>query len=255
MNTALIIDNELHDAEKLAREIKKLDHKISIGGILESVEQSVEWLEQNPSPDLIFMDINLKDGNSFNLFNRYHIKCPVIFTVYYDEQMIRTFHEKQINYLLKPFNHETFCGMVTKVRNNQLKNINCNLSLRNSLLRSENAYLSRFVIKSGNEYIVIPVKDIAYFKVQHRIVFVVTSDNKKYVSNKPLHVLNEELDPSNFYRVTRQLIINGNYISSFRSLPDNNMRLKLKVNLPDEIIISRFGSGRFIEWIEKCGEA
>jgi two-component system LytT family response regulator len=242
----------LHDAEKLIREIKMMDNNISIGGVLESVEQSVEWLKENPSPDLIFMDVNLKDGDSFKLFNRYHIKCPVIFTVYFEEQMIRTFHEKKINYLLKPLNHESLRGMVTRVRNNQQKNINCNLPLQSCLLKSENAYLSRFIVKVINDFIVLPVKDIACFKVQHRLVFAVTSDNKKFISSKPLHTLEQELDPEMFFRVNRQLIVNGNYVQSFRPLSNNNVTLKLKINWTEEIVISRFSSTQFVEWIEKC---
>lgn len=254
MNTALIIDNELHDAEKLIREIRVMDRKLAIGAVLESIEQSVEWLEQNPSPDLIFMDINLKDGDSFKLFNSYHIKSPVIFTVYYEEEMIRTFHERKINYLLKPLNHENLRGMITRVRNSRLKNINCDLSFRNSLLRSENPYLSRFIVKDASDFIVLPLKEITCFQLQLRSVIAVTSDNRSFNSNKPLHVLEQELDPKIFYRANRQLIVNGNHISSFRPLPNNNLRLKLKINLPGEIIISRFQADQFLGWIEKCRE-
>ncbi|MBS1597388.1 MAG: response regulator transcription factor [Bacteroidetes bacterium] len=254
MNTALIIDNELHDAEKLIREIKKMDHKISIGGVMNSIEQSVEWLEKNPSPDLIFMDVNLKDGDSFKLFNHHPIKCPVIFTVYYEERMIRTFDEKRINYLLKPVQQESFRGMLTRVKNNQRINYNCHLSLRDSLLKSENAYLTRLIVRNGNEFDVLRVNEVAFFVLQQRNVFVVTSDNRKFVSNKPLHVLDQELDPTVFYRVNRQLIVNGNIIASFRPLQNGSLVLKLKINHPNEIVLSRFCKDHFMKWIEKCDE-
>ena len=254
MYKILIIEDEKPAAEWLQQLVSKLNPEISILGVIDSVRGAVEWFSQNSAPDLVFMDIQLADGLSFEIFEQVKVPCPVIFTTAYEEYAVKAFKVNSVDYLLKPIAFDELKSAFQKFGNQVRKEEEVQpitLDLLNKvreMLRKQ--YKTRFIIKVGEHLKSIPVEDIQFFYSLDKATFLCTSDFKTYIVDYSLDRISEMVDEHRFFRINRK------YILSNQSIADivfySNSRLKIKLKKPDEesIIVSRDKVAAFKEWLD-----
>ncbi|MBS2099015.1 LytR/AlgR family response regulator transcription factor [Carboxylicivirga linearis] len=250
----LIIEDEKPASEILVRLLQRYDANIHIEGIIESVQKSVEWL-QNPlnNVDLIFMDIHLSDGLSFEIFNKVQVNIPVIFTTAYNEYAIQAFKVNSIDYLLKPINYDDLFHSLEK-----LESLRQNLSsasqrlkleeLNEALLSYRKTFKERFMVKLGERIKSVTTNKIVLFYAEGRNAFILTEKGNRYIIDYKLEELEEMLNPAEFFRISRSFIVNINKIQEV--LVHSNSRLKIKpdVDFDREIIVSREKVAAFKNW-------
>lgn len=254
MYKVLIIEDEKPAAEWLQQLILKLDYDIKIATVIDSVRGAADWFRQNTAPDLVFMDIQLADGLSFQIFEQVKVPCPVIFTTAYEEYAVKAFKVNSVDYLLKPIAFDELEAAFLKFENQVKKEDKVQpvtLDLLNKvreMLRQQ--YKTRFVIKVGEHLKSIPVEDIQFFYSLDKATFLCTSDFKTYIVDYSLDRISEMVDEHRFFRINRK------YILSNQSIADivfySNSRLKIKLKKPDEesIIVSRDKVPAFKEWLD-----
>ncbi len=251
----LIVEDETPAAEKLERYLKKFNQDMEILGIVGTVNEAVEWLQtRQSSVDLIFMDIQLHDGLSFQIFQQVAVRKPVIFITAYDEYALEAFRVNGINYLLKPITYTDLANSLTKLE-----------SLRSTLAwdqaRSERvaevlsastapALKSRFMVKLGDHIRSVTADQISMFFADGRDVYLVTNQLRKFIIDYTLESLEEVVDSKLFFRVNRSYIINISAIQDV--VVYSNSRLKIAVNIKwdNEIIVSREKVGEFKQWFD-----
>jgi len=247
----LIIEDEKPASESIIEELHSIEEKLEIVGICSSVDESVKWLEKNQQPDLILMDIQLSDGNSFCILKSCDITCPVIFITAFDKYLTEAFDYNSIDYLLKPVSHVRLKTAIKKYKNLQNHFVNNHSSLLDYFNNHEKKK-SRILVKRGMEFQTIKVDDIAYFFTEHKLIFLVDKENRKYLADKSnLAELEEELDNKIFYRANRKYIINANFVKRFKPLEKSKISLELVLPVNDEIIISQENSSAFKKWISE----
>lgn len=249
MIRAIIIEDEKTALDNLVHHIGLTGESVSILAMLESVEDSVHWLINNPAPDLIFMDIHLKDGISFSIFEKVKVSSPIIFITAYDNFMVKAFEQTGIEYLLKPINEQELLKAITKYKNLKHHFLNNHEGLLEYLSEKDNSRKSRIVVKKGIEYQSILLEDVAYFFTEQKISFLVTKEGKKYLVDKTLKELEEELDRKTFYRANRKFIININYVKSYKPYDKIKIQVELTVPIDEEIIVSQESAIDFRKWI------
>jgi DNA-binding LytR/AlgR family response regulator len=251
----LIIEDENRAAQRLADLITRTDNTIKILDILESIEETVNWFSENKQPDLIFLDIHLSDGISFNIFNRVNITSPIIFTTAYDEYSLRAFELNSIDYLLKPIDKSKLERSLTKWKNfhssahdqnNELKTLLELIKTRNKI------YKTRFLISKADSFVIVPTDEIAYFYSEKKLSFLKTYNNVRHVLDESLDTISDSLDPTKFFRINRQMIITTNAIKAIHNY--FNYKLKLDITPLTEnlnTVISRLKVSEFKEWVGK----
>ena len=245
----LIIEDEKPALDNLIQCILNTDSSIEIAGTTSRVAESINWLQKNPQPDLILMDIELSDGISFNIFNKQPVLCPVIFTTAYNKYLTQAFEYNSIDYLLKPIDLNKLSNTLRKYKNLKQYFINNYASLNNYLNNPKKAK-SRIIVKKGTEFQTVKTDDIAYFFTEHKLVFAVDKDNKKYLCEiSSLGETEEIVDSKVFFRVNRKYIVNANYIIKFRSVDKSKISIELQVLPPEEIIVSQENAPVFKRWI------
>ena len=247
---AIIIEDERPAAEKLQKAIQKADPSIEVVAVTNSVHSSVEWLQQNPQPDLLFMDIELGDGLSFKIFDEVNITSPVIFCTAYDEYWQEAFEHNSIDYLLKPVRQDKLETALNKY--DKLKqHFAASLQQLQQWCRhpGENGYKKRFLVKRGTDYISIKTSDIAYFYAAHKLVCMVDNKNQKFILDQSLAEIEKQLDPSQFYRVNRKYFVQQNAIKKIKTYPKSKLQLELEPAINDEIIISQENVAAFKQWM------
>lgn len=242
----LIIEDEKPAAEKLKKSIQKAEPGIIIEAVIGSVKEAIYWMENNPSPELIFMDIELSDGLSFKIFEKIRIGCPVIFTTAYDEYWQEAFEQNSIDYLLKPIRQEKLEMSLRKYE--QLKKYFSG-NFHQLLQTQQQTHKKRFLVKKGNDYITIKTEDIAYFYATHKLVCMVAKDGQKFILDKSLTDLEKEIEPSLFYRVNRKYFVNINSIRKIKSYPKSKLQLELSPSVAEDIIVSQENTAAFKEWV------
>jgi DNA-binding LytR/AlgR family response regulator len=223
----LIIEDEKPAADKLKRMLSEKHSDIAILGTLETVESSINWFMNNPQPDLIFMDIQLNDGISFEIFESIKITAPVIFTTAYDEYAIRAFKVNSIDYLLKPIDQalldkslEKYSSLYPATRTDD-KKIDL---LLNQLVKK---YKTRFFIKFGSHCRSILTDEIKYFFIVERSSFMKTIQGKIFDVEYSLDQLEKMLDPEKFYRINRKFILNLSAITDIITWSSNRLKIKM----------------------------
>ncbi|HEX7584698.1 MAG TPA: LytTR family DNA-binding domain-containing protein [Prolixibacteraceae bacterium] len=251
MYKILIIEDEKPAAEWLRQLIFKFDPQISVLNVIDSVSGAAEWFQKNPAPDLVFMDIQLADGLSFEIFERVKVPCPVIFTTAYEEYAVKAFKVNSLDYLLKPIAFNELEAAFQKFGTRHQKVPEVTIELLNKvkeMLRKQ--YKTRFVIKVGEHLKSVPVEDILFFYSLEKATYLYTSDFKTYLVDYSLDRISEMVDERRFFRINRK------YILSNLSIADivfySNSRLKIKLKKPDEesIIVSRDKVPAFKEWLD-----
>ena len=247
----LIIEDEKPSARRLNRMVKSIN--LEVVAMLHSVETAVEWFQNNTHPDLIFLDIQLSDGLSFEIFETVDISSSIIFTTAYDEYALKAFKLKSVDYLLKPIDDEELEQAVTKFRSlNQQSKVQVDYNaLKNLLYKEENTYKKRFTTKVGQHLKVFTTPNIECFYSENKGTYLHTSENRSYLMDTTLDQLQNELDPKQFYRVSRKFYININAIKDIIDYTNSRLQLKLHHFSESEIIVSRERVKDFKEWLSK----
>lgn len=244
----VIVENEALAAEKLGSLLKKVTPEAQVLTTIESVEEAVEWFSLNPAPDLVFMDIQLDDGISFEIFDAIKLEVPVIFTTAYNEYAIRAFKVNSLDYLLKPIEEEALVLAVAKFRKFSQQPVDFESRIAGVLSHFREKYKSRFFVKTGQRFQSIPVEKISCFFVEERFTFMKTAEGKTCDLDYSLDQLQKLVDPGMFFRVSRNFLVNINAIEDIISYSTN--RLKLRV-AKEEIIVSRDKVTEFKQWLDR----
>jgi two-component system response regulator LytT len=249
----LIIEDEVLAAERLVKLVESQDKNNLILAKLRSVESAVEWLKQHPKPDLIITDIQLLDGECFDIFSQIKVECPVIFTTAYDQYAIRAFEVHSIDYLLKPISPEKLHQSLEKVKKyGQTAPKDFSFDQILTLIKpNTNSYKSRFMVKFGQRIVAIPVEDIAYFFSESKLSFIVGKDGRKYALDQTLQEIEDLLDPKLFFRINRQLVVCFEAISEMHPHFKGRIKLKLRPDFRDEIVVSSDRTPEFKKWLEQ----
>ena len=250
--TTIIIEDEKPAARLLQRKLEKLN--IEVGVMLHSVEESIEWFSKNEHPDLIFLDIQLSDGLSFEIFEKVAIKSAIIFTTAYDEYALRAFKLNSIDYLLKPIDEDDLEVAVFKFKARLPKQETVQLDfeqIKRMLTNPfEKNYKKRFTVKIGQHLKVISVDEIECFFSENKGTYIHTFDNRNYLIESTLEVLEQELDPKDFFRVSRKFIIPLKAIKEIILYSNSRLKLILPSFKTDEVIVSREKVSDFKTWID-----
>ena len=252
----LIIEDEENAAIRLSNLLRNISPDIEFLDVLNSIESSVKWFLSNPSPDLVFLDIQLADGLSFRIFDLVKVECPIIFTTAFDEFAVKAFEVNSIDYLLKPINEEKLVKSIQKFNNLQY-NVN-NDEVQQQMLEmlkiyknSVEDYKTRFLINKADRLVIVPIEDIAFFVAENKEVQLITSDNKHYFVYESLDKLEKQLNPANFFRINRQIILSVNSIEKIANYFNYKLKLTLKPTTEKDIIVGRKKVKEFKEWLNK----
>jgi len=248
---ALIIEDEEAAYKSLAKMIKEIDCDINIVGWVRSVKKAINWFELNEMPDLIFLDIQLTDGISFEIFDKLEISAPVIFTTAYSKFAIKAFETNGVDYLLKPFNKERLSQSIKKYIKYHTKPNPVAINTIIDLLQTnkeEDVYKSRFLVKIGDKLKTVLTSEIAFF-YRDDLVTIVTKENKRYLIDYSLDELVEMLNPEYFFRINRQFIVHINSIAQVHKYFKGKLKLKLSLNIDNELIISQEKASKFKKWL------
>ncbi|MTH15726.1 LytTR family DNA-binding domain-containing protein [Flavobacterium sp. LC2016-01] len=253
--TTLIIEDEKPAARLLQRKLEKLD--IAVKTMLHSVEESVDWFANNEHPDLIFLDIQLSDGLSFEIFEKIDIKSAIIFTTAYDEYALKAFKLNSIDYLLKPIDEDDLEVAVEKFKMRLPKAVSetSNLQLDFEQIRQmlsnpfEKNYKKRFTVKIGQHLKVITTDEIECFFSENKGTYIHTFDNRNYLIDSTLEILEQELDMKNFFRVSRKFIVPLQAIKEIQVYTNSRLKVILPTYKEDEVIVSREKVQDFKAWL------
>lgn len=247
----LVIEDEKVSAQKLIGLIRKYDPSIDIMEIIQSVEDSIQWLNTHQAPDLIFMDIQLADGLSFEIFEQTIVKTPVIFTTAYNEYAIKAFKVNSIDYLLKPIDLGELKNAIEKYKEKNLpKEIPAQVfdSIMQSLTKG---YKSKFIIKVGEHIKVFSASDIQCFHSSEKYNFLQNNAGQDYAIDYSLNQLENLLDPARFFRINRSYIVSSSSISDIISYSNSRLKVKLHSNESKDLIVSREKVQDFKKWLER----
>lgn len=255
----LIIEDEPFAQQELKRLLAKLNTDVEILDMIDTVEDSVEWLLSNPAPDLVFLDIQLADGLSFEIFKKIKVEAPVIFTTAFDEYAIQAFRLNSIDYLLKPVRINDlknamlkFEGMKKQFASHEQSSLSITPEqLQSLLLLGKAEYRSRFVARVGDQIKHVPVGEVAYFYAEDNVVFMVTTKKDRYIVEYSIEELNSLVDPKNFYRLNRSFLTQIGSINKVYKYMSSRLKIELKPDIDKEVFVSRARVANFMEWMER----
>ncbi len=246
----LIIEDEKPAARLLQRKVEKMG--LEVNHMLHSVEESIAWFQNNSHPDLIFLDIQLSDGLSFEIFEAIDIKSAVIFTTAYDEYALRAFKLNSIDYLLKPIDEDDLEIAVNKFK---ARTTSQNISLDFEAIKrmlvnpAEKEYKKRFSVKIGTQLKVITIDEIECIYSENKGTYIHTLDNRNYLIDNSLEVIERELDPNLFFRISRKFIIPLHSVKEIQMYSNSRLKIILPTYKDDEVIVAREKVSDFKDWI------
>ncbi len=252
MLNTVIIEDEKSARQNLINALLSIDANINIIAQLSSVKESIDYFSGSPQADLIFCDVQLEDGLSFEIFSKMEIRTPVIFITGYDQFVMNAFEYNGIDYLLKPVSEDELQKAIIKYRKLE-KHFSNQASLNNLVQYVSSRKKTRLIVKKGMENISLRLEDIVLFFTENKIVYVVDQWGKKYLVDRNLGELEEDLDNTIFFRANRQYIVNINYIKGFK--PYEKVKLQVDLVLPDlnySIIISQETAPAFRKWMHEA---
>jgi DNA-binding LytR/AlgR family response regulator len=246
----IIIEDEKPAARRLQRMLSRLN--IETETMLHSVAEAVNWFNSNDHPDLIFLDIQLSDGISFEIFEKVEINSAVIFTTAYDEYALKAFKLNSVDYLLKPIDEEELANAVAKFKENYLKNspqIDFNAFRKILETGSKPDYKTRFTIQVGQHLKIIPANEICCFYSENKASYLTTTSGRNYPVDVSLENLEKELNPEKFFRINRKSIVNIDCIEDIISYTNSRLEIKVKAFNEFQLIVSRERVRDFKNWI------
>ncbi len=228
---------------------------VTVNEMLHSVEEAVNWFQNNPHPDLIFLDIQLSDGLSFEIFDVIEVKSAIIFTTAFDEYALQAFKLNSVDYLLKPIDDEELGNAVNQYKERMPKqqNVQLNFDDIKKLLGAnpvERDYKKRLTVKIGQHLKMISIDDIECFYSENKGTYAHTTDGRNYLLDTTLENLEEELEPQTFFRISRKFYININAIKDIISYTNSRLQIKLKSFKEHEVIVARERVKDFKLWLE-----
>ncbi len=251
----LIVEDEPVAQIELERLLKNIEPDIEIVDKIDSVEDGIEWFSLNKAPDLVFLDIQLSDGLSFEIFKKVKIKAPVIFTTAFNEYALEAFKLNSIDYLLKPIEPkdlelalEKYKGIKAQFSSTELDD--SIKKVREMLNYAGKEYKKRFVSKIGDQYIKIDVEEVAYFRADNNIVYLIDKQGKKHIIEYTLEELNDMLDPKEFFRLNRTYISHIECISKVHKYFNSRLKVDLKPDTEDKVLVSRVKVSDFLKWMD-----
>ena len=250
---ALIIEDEVLAAQSLQKLITEVAPDTEVIATLQSIEESVAWFDENPMPDLVFMDIPLADGSSFAIFEQVQITCPIIFTTAYDEYALKAFEVSSIDYLLKPINRNDLTRAMNKFNAFVGEKSNNNEAI-DALMRQigmKKNYKSCFLVPERDKLIPLATANIAYFYIDTKTVKAITLDEHTYYMSQTLDDIMLQLNPDDFFRANRQFIVSRKAVKDLTIWFGNKLSLNLSVKIPEQIIISKAKVSEFKNWFSK----
>lgn len=249
----IIIEDELNAYSYLKSIILSQKPETRILTHIESVEDAVNELPNYADIDLIFMDIQLADGLSFEIFNHISVKAPIIFTTAFDQYAIEAFKVNSIDYLLKPVDPEELKKALQKFDSYDKRYAQTNHynELQNILLSMDKRKKQRFLVKKGGHYEFIDIKNVGTVASSDGITFVFSKGGQRYIYNKTIEQLSKELDTDQFFQINRAQIINIDIISKAHPYFNNRMKLELSMNSPEEYVVSRSKLSVFKAWLDR----
>lgn len=253
----LIVEDEPLAQQELKRLLKAVRSETVVLDCIDSVEDTLHWLNTHPLPDLIFLDIQLSDGLSFDIFRQKNILCPVIFTTAFDEYAIQAFKVNSIDYLLKPVKQADLEAALSKF--DQVHNMYStgkqapfDLSMLEQLLSpARKEFKSRFVARIGDQFRHIPVEEIAWFYAEDNVVFMVTKANKRYIIEYTLDQVSSQLDPAKYYRLNRSYIAAVQCIGKVNRYFNGRLLTELIPAAPEQVFVSRAKAQEFLNWLDQ----
>ncbi|HNZ71840.1 MAG TPA: LytTR family DNA-binding domain-containing protein [Prolixibacteraceae bacterium] len=248
----LIVEDEIYAAQGLEKMLRTIEPGLNVLRVIGSVEETIEYLLENPTIDLIFMDIQLSDGISFEIFSETKVEYPVIFTTSYDEYAIKAFQVNSVDYLLKPIEKAALQKSIDKYKklfatptqNKQIEQMLAQISF----VKKE--YKSRLLVKTAKGMLTLPIEEVAYIYIDSQMVFVKTTSNQRFALEKTLDELEKQLDPSKFFRLNRQFIVSVKAINAIHNYFNNTLKIELKPPIDREIIVSRYTVKSFKDWLD-----
>lgn len=251
--SAVIIEDEIPAARLLGSMINRIRPQWDVILLAGSIEESVSWFAKNEHPDLIFLDIHLSDGNSFEFLSQAKPHSMIIFTTAYDEYAIRAFSVDSIDYILKPVDELRLADAIAKYERLHENNIQANdgyiETILDSLTRRDKPYRTRFLIAGADKFWTLQVNDIAYFYTENKITFAVTYSGKEHIIDLPLEKLSEQLDGDSFFRANRQTIINIGAINKIEPYFNGKVIVITNPASKQPITISKEKSTLFKSWL------
>ncbi len=247
----LIIEDERPAASRLEKMLIPYFPQAIFPENLDTVSKAVRWFGENDAPDLIFCDIQLADGISFEIFEKVKVSSPVIFTTAFDQYAIRAFQVNAIDYLLKPVDPAELGRAVDKFKTNQVRTM-LDLELLKGLLQPERrSFKNRFLVRFGDKIQSVAVEEIAFFFSEERVTFLQTFGGKKFVLDSTLEQVESQVDSGVFFRLNRKYLCRADAVEEVLTYSNSRLKVKLK-NCPDsDILISREKVGEFKGWLDR----
>lgn len=245
----LIIEDEPVAADRLKAMLRQADNSLNIVAVLDSVDASIRYLQTQPAPDLIFMDIELGDGQSFGIFDKVNVDTPVIFITAYQQHALKAFKHNSVDYLLKPLNNRDLEGALQKWKRLQQKRTGKTSSTDSSGSESNITRRSRFLAKVGTRLTSVPVENIAYFYTRGKQFYIKTKSSEDLLFDKCLEEIENELDDQYFFRANRQFIIGYNAIAKVQAWYSGKLKVDVTPSPYEDIIVSRLRAGEFKKWL------
>lgn len=249
----LIIEDEQLATERLQILLKEYDPSINIVACLESVEETVNWLNKKTHPDLLLMDIHLSDGHSFDIFKKATTQKPIIFTTAYENYAIEAFQLFSLDYILKPVTSEALAAALNKYKNLSASFAPADYSIMMEQVKDNfnTRYKNRFLAKVGQRLFFVQASEVAYFYADNKIVYLLDREGNRFVLNITLEKLELLLDPRHFFRINRKIIVHAEVIEQVKPCANNRLKLLLKgIQTAEDITISRDKIADFKVWAD-----
>jgi two-component system, LytTR family, response regulator LytT len=252
----LIIEDEPFARTELIRLLNATGRDFNLLDQIDTVEDSVKWLKTHPQPDLIFLDIQLADGLSFEIFRQVSISSPIIFTTAYNEYAIKAFELNSIDYLLKPVRPEALESALRKLDDlrsvlNPVKPWIESAQVENLFRAMNKAYKTRILLKTGDQIRSVEMEEVAYFYAEDDVVFAMLRNKSRAIVDYTLNQLEAELDPKNFYRMTRGCIARITSIKKVSKYFNSRLIVELEPPMEDKLLVSRVNVPEFLKWLDK----
>ena len=243
----LIIEDEITSGKTLTSHLHEYKDDFQVYGPLVSIHESVEWLMNHAAPDLIFMDIQLGDGLSFEIFDELELNAPIIFVTAYDEYALRAFEVNSVAYLLKPISKEQVWKALDKY--NLIHSLNRSSHLFDQLSWQRIKYKQRFLVKRGTKGVVVGIQDVVLFEKSNDLTFLVDHQRNRYVIEFTLTKLMTLVNPERFFRINRQQIVSRDTIGEIVQ-ESNTLRIQLTEPLGQELSVSQRNVSAFKSWLK-----
>jgi len=245
----LIVEDEMYARQKLIQLLKEIDKEIDVVAELDTVKDTVAWLQNNQT-DLIFLDIHLADGNSFNIFKKVEVDTPIIFTTAYNKYMLDAFQQNSVDYLLKPITSEALQKSIVKLNKISAQYFDkAYKKLAADMEFEQKEYQERFVVKVRDKIMSIHIDEIAYFEGEGRYVYLTKKDARRYIIDYNLADLEDILPPKKFTRINRSFISNIEAIKDVVNLPKSRLMVKLEPIPKREVMVSSVRAKVVKDWL------